>query len=429
VSTLSPPLASLAAEDIRALITQELAPHFTALARCRSTSELHALPLYRQLAAQIEHVLATPDIGSFAVDSDPMFDPIAPPVATPAAASAVQRRYRCLAWNLERGIRLGDQLVALREHHYLKTCDVLLLTEADAGMARSGNRDVARELAAGLGMHYAFLPCYLNLAKGSGLEYDVEGRNRLGLHGNAILSRYPIRNVRRIPLRNGVDKMATREKRLGTQTALAAEVVFPSSVLTVGVVHLDAQSTQRHRWGQLRDVLAGMPAGGPVLIGGDWNTTTYNSSHAFPAIMGFARRVFLIGVERTITRHYLHPENRFERELFRGLKAHGYDYERCNVMGEPTFAYDIADLKARKNLGEWVPDWCFAWIRWALRNHGGRCPLKLDWFAARDLETENPVVISELRAQDGPQLSDHDPIGIDLVVDPQLSASEARGRR
>jgi hypothetical protein len=98
-------------------------------------------------------------------------------------------------------------------------------------------------------------------------------------------------------------------------------------------------------------------------------------------------------------------------------------------MGEPTFAYDIADLKARKNLGEWVPDWCFAWIRWALRNHGGRCPLKLDWFAARDLETENPVVISELRAQDGPQLSDHDPIGIDLVVDPQLSASEASGRR
>jgi hypothetical protein len=28
------------------------------------------------------------------------------------------------------------------------------------------------------------------------------------------------------------------------------------------------------------------------------------------------------------------------------------------------------------------------------------------------------VVISELRAPDGPQLSDHDPIGIDLVVDP-----------
>jgi endonuclease/exonuclease/phosphatase family metal-dependent hydrolase len=285
-------------------------------------------------------------------------------------------------------------------------------------MARSGNRDVARELAAGLGMHYAFLPCYLNLAKGSGVEYDVEGRNQLGLHGNAILARYPIRNVRRIPLRNGVDKIATREKRLGTQTALAAEIAFPNFTLPVGVVHLDAQSTQRHRWQQLRDVLEEMPARGPALIGGDWNTTTYNSSHAFPAIMGFARRVFLIGVERTITRHYLHPESYFERELFHGLIAHGYDYEGCNVMGGATFAYDIADLKARKNLREWVPEWCFAWIRWALRNHGGRCPLKLDWFATRDLRTEAPVVISELRAPDGPQLSDHDPIGIDLVVDP-----------
>ena len=45
--------------------------------------------------------------------------------------------YRFLAWNLERGIRYEEQLQALRTHPYLKTCDVLLLTETDLGMARS----------------------------------------------------------------------------------------------------------------------------------------------------------------------------------------------------------------------------------------------------------------------------------------------------
>jgi len=403
VSTVDSPLAfetGTSLEDhIATLIGRELAPHFPALSACRSTSELRALQLYRELARPIERALGTPHIGSFADRSAP-----------------AKERYRCVAWNLERGIHLPGQLVALREHPYLRESDLLLLTEADAGMARSGNHDVARELAQGLGMHYVFLPCYLNLSKGAGQESEVDGHNRLGLHGNALLARYPIRNVRRIGLVNGIDKMAGREKRLGTQTALSAEIAFPNGPLTVAVVHLDAQSTQEHRRQQLRDVLAALPAAGPVLVGGDWNTTTYNSSRAFYAIMGFALRV-LIGVERTITRHYLHPQNHFERRLFQDLEQQGYDYRSCNVIGEPTFAYDIADLKARKNLREWVPNWCFAFIRWALRNHGGRCPLKLDWFATRGLTSENPTVIHELRAEaGGPQLSDHDPIGIEVAI-------------
>src|SRR6188474_84468 len=204
VSTVDSPLAPATSaplpDDVATLIGHELAPHFPALSACRSTSELQALPLYRELARQIDQALATPHVGSFAAQPGP-----------------AKERYRCVAWNLERGIHLPGQVIALREHPYLRESDLLLLTEADAGMARSGNHDVARELAAGLGMHYAFLPCYLNLSKGAGLESEVDGRNRLGLHGNALLARYPIRNVRRIGLVNGIDKMAGREKRLGTQ--------------------------------------------------------------------------------------------------------------------------------------------------------------------------------------------------------------------
>jgi hypothetical protein len=283
-------------------------------------------------------------------------------------------------------------------------------------MARSGNRHVARDLAAELGMHYAFAPCYLNLTKGAGIETDVEGRNALGLHGSAILSRYPIQRARSIPLRNGIDKMASREKRIGTQTALAADIAFPNLALTMAVVHLDAQSTQRHRHRQLSAVIDALPAIGPTLIGGDWNTTTYNSSHAFYAIMGFCLRV-LIGVDRTIRNHYLHPERHFERALFHGLESRGFDWRSCNCVGKPTFAYDIADLKARRNLGEWVPGWCFTCIRWALRNHGGKCPLKLDWFASRGLRAADPIVIGDLRSEDGgSRLSDHDAIGVEVFA-------------
>ncbi len=387
-----------AVEEIHRLIRDRISPKFPELVKCRSTPELHAHPAYRELAREITQVLETPETGDFTRGDSPVRD-----------------QYRWIAWNLERGIEFEGQLEAFRNHPYLKSGDVFLLTETDVGMARSGNRAVAQELAAELGMHYAFVPCYLNLAKGSGVEYDADGENKLGLHGNAVLSRYPIRRVRPIHLKNGIDKMTRREKRIGRQTALAAEIEFPNARATAVCVHLDANSTQRHRAEQMSQVLAGIESGGPTLIGGDWNTTTYNSSRAFHAIAGFWLRVFM-GVDHVIRRHYLHPYNYFERELFASLEEFGFDYRACNRLGEYTISYDVGDPKTRKNLGEWVPAWCFPFIRWALREHGGKCPLKIDWFAARGLRAENPVVVHDLREGRAVPLSDHDAIGVDVVA-------------
>ncbi len=383
-------------EEVERLIRDELSPSFSIWASCHSTAELEAHPLYQRLEPIVERVLRTPETGSYATGQAPS-----------------KSQYRLIAWNLERGIELDGQIEAFKTHNYLKTGDVLLLTETDVGMARSRNRAVAQALARELGMHYAFVPCYLNLAKGSGVEYDVRGNNKLGLHGNAILSRYPISHIRPISLKNGKDKMSGREKRLGTQTALVADIELPNHDLTVVSVHLDAQSKQLHRRDQMRDVLDGLDSTHPVVIGGDWNTTTYNSSSAFPAIMGFWLRVFM-GVDHVINHHYLHPYHRFEKELFGMLEAAGFDYRECNRLGEHTISYDVDDIKTRRNLGEWVPAWCFAFIRWALRNHGGKCPLKVDWFATRDTKSLNPVVIHELREGRKTPLSDHDAIGIDI---------------
>jgi endonuclease/exonuclease/phosphatase family metal-dependent hydrolase len=376
----------------------DILPQLETLASCRSTAELEAHPAYRAIADGVAQVLATAETGSFR-----------PPAAAPHG------RYRFVAWNIERGTQLAGQLEVLTAHPYLQDAAVLLITEADRGMARSGNRMVTEALARHLGMEYVFAPCYIALGKGSGVERDAAGANRLGLHGNAILSRYPIHDVRLIPLTNGVDKMAHREQRIGRQAAVAARIELPGLSVVAASVHLDAQSTQRHRCEQMRVVLDALPASGPLILGGDWNTSTYDSSSALRAIAGFWRRVFM-GVDYTIRNHYLYPERWFERGLFRLLEQRGFNYREANVLGERTVSYDILDPRANRNLGEWVPQWCFAFIRWGLRNHGGRCPLKLDWFATRGLRTTGPAIVHDVREGRAVPLSDHDAIGLDVLV-------------
>jgi endonuclease/exonuclease/phosphatase family metal-dependent hydrolase len=375
-------------------ISTELLPLLHELRRFSSTRELRDSREYRSVESVVHEVLTTPDIGSYATKEAPE-----------------KKHYRVVAWNLERGIELDGQIEALRDHPYLSSADLWLLTETDVGMARSGNRAVAQELALSLGLHYAFAPCYLNLAKGAGVERGAFGENSLGLHGNAVLSRYPLGRVQVVQLQNGKDKMAGREKRLGSQTALAVDVNFPDRPLTAVAVHLDAQSRQQHRRDQMSDVLQSLD-GGPAIIGGDWNTTTHNSSHAFYAIMGYWLRVFM-GIDRSIE-HYLHPYRWFERDLFDMLEDQGFDFRSCNALGEHTMSYDVDDVKTRENLGEWVPGWCFAFIRWALRNHAGRCPLRVDWFATRGVGVESPVVVHDVREDRPRPLSDHDAIGVEI---------------
>jgi endonuclease/exonuclease/phosphatase family metal-dependent hydrolase len=387
-----------------AALRRDILPKLGDLAGCQTTSELQAHPVYQALAPAIRATLETVDMGSFA-----------------QGPGRARDRYRIVAWNIERGTQFDGQLQVFRFHPYIRDFDVLLLTECDAGMARSGNRLVARDLARELGLHYAFAPCYLNLTKGSGIERHIAGENDLGLHGNAILSRYPLRNIQRIPLLNGIDKVASREKRLGSQTAIAADVEFPDWRLTVASVHLDAHSSQRHRRDQMQDVLDALPADGPAVLGGDWNTTTYDSSRALWSILGFWLRV-LMGVDHVIRNHYLHPYDLFEKELFGLLEDRGFDYRKCNHLGEHTIRYEFGDRKTRQSLGEWVPAWCFPFIRWSLRHHGGRCPFKIDWFATRGVPCRNPEVIHDVREGREVPLSDHDAIGVDLAPAPTTAS-------
>jgi endonuclease/exonuclease/phosphatase family metal-dependent hydrolase len=388
-------------------LEHELGAHFAELARFDSTKALEASPLYARLKPEVERVLEGVECGDFTGERAAAGDE--------DSAGAI----RATAWNIERGQRLEGIVRVLREHPLMSKSDVLLLTELDYGMARSGNLHVTRELARALGMAYAFAPCYVNLSKGSGLESGAEGENALALHGNALLSRWPILRAWSVALPNGKDKMKGREKRLGSQRAVVCDLGRPSGVLRAVSLHLDAHSSQRHRWLQMKvvlDFLETLTPRAPVLVGGDWNTSTYDSSRAVYSIVGFFRRV-LMGVGHVIENHYLKPDSWFERGLFRELGARGFSFRELNEPGAGTLHYDVKDLAANTNMGEWVPRWCFWWIEWALKDHGGRCSLKLDWFAGRDIVPDAkrpPRVVGRLRGPSGEVLSDHDPIVLDF---------------
>ena len=383
-------------------LKHSLAPHFSELARFNSTKSLVASPLYASLRTEIERVLSGVELGDFSQQTSS---------SNPARNSYA---IRATAWNIERGSRLGGIIRALCEDELMKRSDVLLLTELDYGMARSENRHVTREIAAALKMSYAFAPSYINLSKGSGLESGSAGENTEALHGNAVLSRWPIARAWSIALPNGKDKMRGGEKRLGSQRAVVCDIEHPSGAFRAVSLHLDAHSSQRHRQRQMSvvlDYLESLEPALPVLIGGDWNTSTYNSRRALYSIAGFFRRV-LMGPGYFIENHYLKPENWFERGLFRELERRGFRYRELNEPRAGTLHYDVKDLAANTNMGEWVPRWCFWWIEWALRNHGGRCSLKLDWFAGRGLEPDasnTPRVVGDLRGVGGEVLSDAQP--------------------
>jgi endonuclease/exonuclease/phosphatase family metal-dependent hydrolase len=388
-----------------ASLKHELNRFFSKLNEYPSSAQLQRSPLYRELQGEIERVLRSVVKEDFA-----------------PGCSFAQPWLRVTAWNIERGIQLEKIIKVLKQHPVICKSDAFLLTELDHGMARSGNRFIAREIASALKLNYVFAPCYLNLAKGSGLESEAPGENTQALHGNALFSRHPIREAAAIELPNGKDKMKGSEKRLGNQRAVFGIMEHPLGSIRLVSVHLDAHSSQRHRQSQMEiilDFLGNTGPAYPALLGGDWNTSTYNSRRALYAILGYWRRVFM-GVGYVCKNHYPHPDRWFERGLFRELERRGYRYRDLNELGACTLHYDVRDLALNKNMGEWIPAWCFPFINWALSMNAGsegRCSLKLDWFAGKQISPEPdhpPRVLTDVRALEG-GISDHDPIVLDFL--------------
>src|SRR5204863_9830177 len=141
------------------------------------------------------------------------------------------------------------------------------------------------------------------------------------------------------------------EKRTGSQRAIIAYIEHPAGAFRAVSLHLDAHSSQCHRHRQMRHVLDHLDPltpGLPVLIGGDWNTTTHDASRALYSILGYFRRV-LMGVRHVVKNHYPFPERWFERRLFGELEHRSYAYRNFNKPGECTLHYNVQDIATNLN--------------------------------------------------------------------------------
>ena len=199
-------------------------------------------------------------------------------LAPPPQPQALGQRVRIAAWNAERCKYLPQSAALLADIG----ADVVLLTELDIGMARSGNRHTMRELARATGAGYAFGVEYVELGLGDDREkaWHAHESNAVGLHGNAILSRAPIDRPAIVRLDEGArwfaGEQSTSERRIGARMAMVARFDAGGTPLLVASVHLESSTDAADRADQVAVLLRAIEAragGHPVVIGGDFNTS------------------------------------------------------------------------------------------------------------------------------------------------------------
>jgi endonuclease/exonuclease/phosphatase family metal-dependent hydrolase len=202
-----------------------------------------------------------------------------------ATSAAPREALRLIAPNMERGRHWKDGVRLIRETESLRDADVVFLGEMDLGMARSANQHTTREMATALGMNYAYGVEFLELTGGELGERELyPGENEWGYHGNAILSRYPLRDVRMLRFPGGekwydgksygANPSEQVQKRLGGRMALFATIQAGRDV-TVVSTHLESSARdapmRKTQTGLLLDALRAYAKDTPVLLGGDLN--------------------------------------------------------------------------------------------------------------------------------------------------------------
>jgi len=262
---------------------------------------------------------------------------------------------RVAFWNIERGLELDDILLFLtdkerfmekvaeeRKHakesgkrirsvdmekipqdiETLKAADVWILNEVDWGVKRTRYREVVRELGETLNMNWAYGVEFFEVdSKQLGTDTfddgeDEQSRQQLleefkvdkdrlrALHGNAVLSRYPIRSAKLIPFTVGYDwfkeskirplekakrKAAVligedllREVRRGQRNMLVVDLDVPDAPdhsVTVVSTHLENRTKPKIRRLQMEELLKEVnEISHPVIVAGDLNSTGGNST-------------------------------------------------------------------------------------------------------------------------------------------------------
>eukprot|EP00879_Flechtneria_rotunda_P021920 GHRR01023115.1.p1 GENE.GHRR01023115.1~~GHRR01023115.1.p1 ORF type:complete len:386 (+),score=77.62 GHRR01023115.1:698-1855(+) len=149
---------------------------------------------------------------------------------------------KLLQWNIERGYQLDTVIEQLRQ----ADADILSLQEVDIGCQRSGRKDTGRLIAEALRLSYIFICEFVELFSDLRNARSQGG----GVHGNAILSKYPITSYSIIEhSHHPIDwnalpesqphPLAAQEPRRGRRLTLAADISTPQGLLRVYNCHLE----------------------------------------------------------------------------------------------------------------------------------------------------------------------------------------------
>jgi endonuclease/exonuclease/phosphatase family metal-dependent hydrolase len=299
-------------------------------------------PLTPELTEKLRLVTTTPFVNNEAYYAGAR--------AHPLEIKGLGPSLRVACWNIERGLELDDIVLFLtdkdrfmakvqeerkkatesghkvravnlekipQEIELLQAADVWVLGEVDWGVKRTQYREVIRELGNALHMNWAYGVEFLEIdSKQLGTDTfedkeDEQARQQLleqfrvdkdrvrALHGNAVLSRYPIRAARLVPFKAGYDwfketKITALEKakrkaailigedllqevRRGGRTTLFVDLDVPDAPgqrLTVAATHMENRAKPRVRRQQMVQLLDEVrEVHNPVVIAGDLNTT------------------------------------------------------------------------------------------------------------------------------------------------------------
>jgi len=324
------------------------------------------------------------------------------PAAAPAAP-ADGSRVRAVHWNIEHGNQYARVEEALRTDARLAGADIVTLCEVDLGMARAGNRDVAADLGAALGLHAVWAPLFLETTPGRHDDAASSGgrENQEALFGIAVLSRWPISDARIVELPSPTQYQFDVEGMYGRFIALAATIERPGAPFVAVAVHLEVHRTRRHRAAQVAALMEALRAGRhPVILGGDFNTHTFDRGRWLDPYRGAL--VFAAYPGPMLRRRLLWPERGGAREpLFDALGTAGFEWEQFNDR-RPTLA--LRFTRVPEATGMLASPAARAFLRWPER----RALLKLDWFAGRGWSAGRGETVTGL---DGPgRASDHAPL-------------------
>ncbi|MEI3854087.1 endonuclease/exonuclease/phosphatase family protein [Ensifer sp. CCNWLY38] len=297
--------------------------------------------MLRTIAAHDAAMAARPEMNSIEVGGAP--SSIAP-LAFP---------FTVAAWNLERCLFAKESAA----HLAATRAPVVLLSEMDNGMARTGQRHPTAEVADTLGMQYAYGIEFIEMGLGSDTEraFCEDDFNARGFHGNALLASVPL--GRPFMLRLWGERLwftDGEQPRLGERFAIGAVIEAEAGRFVAVSTHLESATTAAYRERQVRDLIDALDEafpGLPVLIGGDLNTGNHAGGD-------------------------FEAEGLFAMSAARGFTRHGGPLEVMTTR--PSLI-----------------------TRWPER------AMKLDWFLARGLKIGETRIIPSLD-ETGRPLSDHD---------------------